>query len=149
MNFSMVDSHIFPVSFRINSMHCAFRHRSLRSTEYRRLVHVNPHSKKMSWALELIIGVEWTPELRGRLAEVIYPYALPWPTLAIVRKAPSLPIFDKNLYTWYFCPIFEHESVLQGCCLTPHKIKVVVWDVRVCDRHEMSLRFFYLGDHLL
>jgi hypothetical protein len=126
MNFSMVDSQIFPVSFSINSMHCAFRHRSFRSTEHRGLVHVNPHPKKMSGALELIIGVERTPELRCWLAEVIYPYTLPWPALAIVRKASSLPIFDKNLYTWHFCPIFEHESILQSCCLTPHKIEVVV-----------------------
>jgi hypothetical protein len=103
----------------------------------------------VSGALELIVGVERTPKLRGRLTEVIHPDTLARPTFASVRKTSSLSILDKNLYTWYLSPIFKHKSFLQVCCFTSHKIKVVVGYVRVCDRHKMPLRFFNLGDHFL
>ena len=149
MNFSMTNSHIFSKSLSINSMHSTFWHGYFRTTEYRGFVHVNPHAKKMSGALELIVGVEGTPELGSRLTEIIYPYTLSRPTLAVVRKASSLSILNKNLDTRYFSPIMEHKCLLQGSCLASHKIKIVVRDVRVSDRHEMSLRLFNLSDHFL
>ena len=39
----MTNSHIFSKPLSINSMHCTFRQSYFRATEYRRLVHVNPH----------------------------------------------------------------------------------------------------------
>jgi hypothetical protein len=149
MYFPMIDPQIFSGLICIYSMHRAFRHCALRSTEYRGLVHVNPHPKNVGGAPELIIRVEGTPELGGRFTEIIHPYTLSRPALAIVREASSLSVLDKNLDTWYLSSIFEHEGVFQGCCLGSHKIKVIVRDVRVSNRHQMSLRFFYLSDHFL
>ena len=150
MHLSMIYSQIFPVTLSIYSMQRAFRDRPFRPTEHRRLVHVDPHPKKVIGALELIVWVEWTPELCRRLTEVIDPCALPRPTLAIVGETSLLPILDKNLNSWYFSrPIWEPEGLLQDICLHSHKIRVVVRYVRVRDSHEMSLRFLYYSDHLL
>ena len=70
-------------------MDFVFLHCSLWTTEYGRLVHVNPNVKEGVTALERVIAIERFPHLHSTYIEVVYPVAVTRPAVTFKSRVVS------------------------------------------------------------